>query len=143
MAHKSGYLLNIQVKSHNYNSMETGMATIIHMTNKALEGACSMIVDKRSEKILGISSSYVSFLGFEQKLFEDELLVKDFFLFSLPQLIDICEGKREGCLWNIVDLVQARYLQEMTDDKPRQYNLKYEVYGNCQGIILSNVPPPF
>jgi hypothetical protein len=71
MAHKSGYLLKIKHRSQKYNSMETGMATVIHLDSHLVANTCFLLYAKTSEKILGISSSFISFSGIEQKIFED------------------------------------------------------------------------
>jgi hypothetical protein len=69
VTHKSGYLLKVLARSQNYNSMETGLATIIHMSCELLEATCLIAVDNNSDKLLGVTSSFVSFLGIDQKLF--------------------------------------------------------------------------
>jgi len=64
MAHKSGYLLKIKLRAQKYNSMETGMATVIHLDSHLVSSTCFLLYGKTNEKILGISSSFVSLAGF-------------------------------------------------------------------------------
>jgi len=46
MAHKSGYLLKIKRKSQNYNSMETGMASIITLSLQLSPNTCFFVLGK-------------------------------------------------------------------------------------------------
>jgi PAS domain-containing protein len=82
VTHKSGYLLKVLVRSQSYNSMETGLVTIIHLSCELLEDTCLIAVDNCGDRLLGVTSSFVSFLGIDQKLFEEKVSVQDFFQFS-------------------------------------------------------------
>ena len=60
MAHKSCYLLRIDLKSQTYNSMETGMAFVVHMSYNQLEKTGFIMMCKDTTRILGMTSSLVS-----------------------------------------------------------------------------------
>jgi PAS domain S-box-containing protein len=89
MTHKSGYLVKMKRRSQNYNSMETGMASIITLSVQVAPNHCYFAVD-RSERIFGVSSSIISLVGLEMKTFEGDVLAKDFFTFPLARA---CPGE--------------------------------------------------
>jgi hypothetical protein len=62
MVHKSGYLIKMKRKCQNYNSMETGLASIITMNVQLLPNHCQLIIDKNM-RIFGLSSNCISHIG--------------------------------------------------------------------------------
>lgn len=46
MSHKSEYLLKIKLRCQKYNSMETGMATVIHMETDIISNCCHLVYGK-------------------------------------------------------------------------------------------------
>ena len=46
MTHKSGYLVKMKRRSQNYNSMETGMASIITLNIQVTPNNCFFALDK-------------------------------------------------------------------------------------------------
>lgn len=75
MAHKSGYLLPANCRSQSYNSMNTGMATVITLSIHLASDTCYLAIPKDSTRFLGVSSSTIALLGLEQKVFDDGLLI--------------------------------------------------------------------
>lgn len=71
MTHKSGYMLKLKRSSQNYNSMDTGMASIITLTPLTIDHTCSFFIEQTSQKIVGITSSTIALTGIELKAFED------------------------------------------------------------------------
>lgn len=63
MAHKSGYLVRTSCRSQNYNSMNTGMATVITINTHLAPDTCYLAFPKDSSRFLGVSSSTVAILG--------------------------------------------------------------------------------
>jgi hypothetical protein len=137
VAHKSGYLLKVLVRSQNYNSMETGLATIIHMSCELLETTCLIAVDNLSDKLLGVTSSFVSFLGIDQKLFEEKVAVEDFFQFSFAEIKGFSDGKGKPH-WELKDLVASRYAQEL-EGGLGPFRLSVEQHENCRTISLQQL----
>ena len=107
MAHKSGYLVRASCRSQNYNSMNTGMATVITLTTHLTPDTCYLAVAKDSSRFLGVSSSTIALLGLEQKTFDDGLQVDNFFLFSMEGLISKAEDKTK--VYTPQDLIQPKY----------------------------------
>lgn len=63
MAHKSGYLIKTNCKSQSYNSMNTGMATVISLTSELSPDTCYFVLGKKTQRILGVSASMISLVG--------------------------------------------------------------------------------
>jgi hypothetical protein len=84
MTHKSGYLVKMRRRSQNYNSMETGMASIITLSLQITPNHCYFALDS-SQRVFGVSSSIISLVGLEMKTFEGDIYAKDFFTFPIAK----------------------------------------------------------
>lgn len=76
MTHKSGYMIKVKRASQNYNSMDTGMASIVSLTPIIADSTCNFFIHNESQKIIGISSSSIVLAGIELKTFEDGVLYR-------------------------------------------------------------------
>ena len=68
MTHKSGYLVKMSRRAQNYNSMETGMASVITLNAVVAPNHCYFALDAQ-QRIFGVSSSVISLVGMEMKNF--------------------------------------------------------------------------
>jgi hypothetical protein len=68
MTLKSGYLVQMSRRAQDYNSMETGMASVITLSAKVAPNHCYFAVDAQ-QRIFGVSSSVISLVGVEMKTF--------------------------------------------------------------------------
>ena len=84
MTHKSGYLVKMKRRCQNYNSMETGMASIIALNIQIAPNQCYFALDS-SQRVFGVSSSIISLIGLEMKTFEGDVYAKDFFNFPIAK----------------------------------------------------------
>lgn len=92
MTHKSGYLVRVIKHSQNYNSMETGMTSILNIEVVLTPGICSLILD-RNGKIMGVTSSVVPLLGLDIRIFESEIHSSHFFAVSSKELQKLAAEK--------------------------------------------------
>jgi hypothetical protein len=60
-------MLKVKRASQNYNSMHTGMASIISLTPIHTDYTCSFFVHNETSKIIGITSSAIALAGMELK----------------------------------------------------------------------------
>ena len=106
MTHKSGYLVKMKRRSQNYNSMETGMASIITLSIQVTPNNCFFALD-RNEKIFGVSSSIISLVGLEMKAFEGEVFAKDFF--NIPLKAATLEEGKEDRTFKLQEILKQQY----------------------------------
>jgi hypothetical protein len=103
MTHKSGYMIKVRRSSQNYNSMDTGMASIISLTPATAELTCSFFIGKDSNRIVGITSSTIALTGIELKSFEEEVAYAEFFKVDVESVSSSLEGKNK--LWSLAALI--------------------------------------
>lgn len=69
MTHKSGYMLKVKRTSQNYNSMDTGMASIISIASMPADYTASYFINNETQQIVGLTSSSIALTGIELKTF--------------------------------------------------------------------------
>ena len=121
LSHRSGYAIRVKRQAQNYNSLETGMAAIISITQLLTPHNCFLLASQE-ERMVGGSSSMIPLTGLTSKHFEHQMHASELFTMPLNLLNGQCSQLHE--------MINEQFESDITDC----YHNVFEVSVNKQGF---------